>query len=101
MIRGNIQRVPDSTLEIINQILTPHNVKITKEKEDQAARTMAETAVSVMRKADVCKKYHVSAKYLYELIKAGKLKAAKMGNTKQAPVYIEVASLNSYFTKGA
>lgn len=101
MIRGNIQNVPDSTLEIINQILTPHNVKITKEKGNPAAGTMEESAVSVMRKAEVCKKYHVSAKYLYDLIKAGKLKAAKIGNAKQSPVYIEIASLNSYFTRGA
>ena len=55
MIRGNIQRVPDSTLDIINQILTPHNVKITKEPEDQAGQM--ETAVSVMRKAEVCKNF--------------------------------------------
>lgn len=101
MIRGNIQNVPDSTLAIINQILTPHNVTITKEKENQAAGTMEETAVSVMRKADVCKKYHVSAMHLQNLIKAGKLKAKKTGTCKSAPVYIEIASLNSYFTKGA
>lgn len=100
MIRGNIQNVPDSTLEIINQILTPHKVTITKEKEDQAAGTM-ETAVSVMRKREAARKYHVSEVYLRNLIKAGKLKAAKKGNTKQSPVYIEIASLNSYFTNGA
>ena len=98
MITGNIHNVPDSTLAIVNQILQQHKVKITKDSgKNTGAFPEMETPVSMMRKKDVCRVYHVSNTYLQSLVKAGKLKAHKTGTNKQCPIYFEIESLNAYF----